>query len=118
MAPMVVASLAPIAGIVLAWYLYGRPARRPLTALERPAARFFRSGWELDRLYEIIVTEPVFWLVHVNRGDFIDGIFNAVADLARRGHAALSLTQTGRVRWYAGWLAVGSLAAVTIAVLS
>jgi len=116
--PMLVASLAPIAGIALAWWLYGRPVTRPSHALDSPGARFFRSGWELDRLYERCVTAPVFWLVHFNRADFIDGIFDAVAQFARSLHAALSLTQTGRVRWYAGCLAVGSLAAVTIAVLS
>ncbi len=117
-APMIVASLAPIAGIALAWWLYGRAATRPRQALDSPAARFFKSGWELDRLYAHAVTAPLFWLVRVNRDDCIDGFFNAVAATARRGHDALSLTQTGRVRWYAGWLAVGSVAAMTIAVLS
>jgi NADH-quinone oxidoreductase subunit L len=117
-APMIVASLAPIAGIALAWWLYGRAATRPQQALDTQAARFFKSGWELDRVYERAITAPLFWLVRVNRDDFIDGFFNGIANTARRGHDALSLTQTGRVRWYAGWVAVGSVAAVTIAVLS
>ena len=116
--PMAIASLAPIAGILLAWYLYGRPRARPQHALDTPASRFFQSGWRLDRFYEVLITQPVFWLVRINSHDAIDSAFNGIADLARRSHAALSLTQTGGVRWYAGWLAAGSLAAITIAVLS
>ena len=115
---MIAASLAPIAGALLAWFLYGRPKQRPRTAPDSPAARFFRSGWALDRLYAALVTAPVFWLVRLNRDDFIDAIGNGVAAAARRGNAALSLSQTGRVRWYAGWIAAGSIAALTIAVLS
>ncbi len=117
-APVFVAALAPVAGTLLACWLYGRPATRPLQALDTRAARFFRNGWALDRLYERLVTRPTFWLVRVNQDDFIDRFFNGIAALARQAHEGLSFTQTGQVRWYAGWLAAGSLAAVTIAMLS
>jgi NADH-quinone oxidoreductase subunit L len=47
----------------------------------------------------------------------VDGPINGLAQVTVLGYRALRLTQTGRVRWYAAGLAVGTVATVAIALL-
>jgi NADH-quinone oxidoreductase subunit L len=57
------------------------------------------------------------WLAHTNRRDVVDLFFAAIAWLTTALHRLLSLTQTGRVRWYATAVAIGAAIVIAMAVL-
>jgi NADH-quinone oxidoreductase subunit L len=118
-ASQVATALAFLVGLGLAWLLFS-PGRRHLAARLQasPAGgaldRFWRGGWGFDTLYDRLFVRPIGSLASANRGDVLDVPFEATGRLAAALHAAVSATQTGRVRWYAAGLAAGSLAAVAI----
>ena len=113
--PLLVASLVPLLGIALAWRWYGGGL---VARAETRFTRLLRSGWDFDLAYDRMIVRPLMWLVRVNSHDVIDSFYEGLGAWAQRAHGALSRSENGRVRWYAGWLAAGSLAALTIAVLS
>ncbi len=79
---------------------------------------FFLDGWGFDKLYNKVFVAPFIALARINRADFFDAAYVFLARIARSCHSALQSTQTGRVRWYAAGLAVGTVVALGIAVLS
>jgi NADH-quinone oxidoreductase subunit L len=100
-----VAGLVCITGIYFA-YLYF--LRSPALAGQLAASsvgsalrRFWFGGWGFDWLYDRLFIRPYVWIARVNKGDFIDAFYAAVAWAARLSHVVLSQTQTGHVRWYA-----------------
>jgi NADH-quinone oxidoreductase subunit L len=58
---------------------------------------------------------PLLWTAKVNKDDLVDAIYNALALTMEVFHRALSLTETGRVRWYAAGIVAGSIAFVALA---
>ena len=79
---------------------------------ENPAARvlhrFWFSDWGMDWLYDRLFVRPVVWIARVNKADLVDSIYDGLASLAVLCYRALSLTETGKLRWYAAWIAGGS----------
>jgi NADH-quinone oxidoreductase subunit L len=114
--PLLVASLVPLGGIGLAWMRFGRHATHA-PGMTAPA-RLLRAGWGFDALYDAVIVRPLLRFVHANRNDVIDRFFEGLGAATRRLHDLLRLTQTGRVRWYAGWVAAGSVAALAIGIMS
>ena len=116
---MGVTSACVLLGVAVAWLTYGyRPATvrgvvRGRTM--RAVSRFLLAGWGFDALYERVLVRPFLWIAHINRNDFIDAIYRGVIALAQSAHALLSRSESGRMRWYAGWIAAGSLAALAVA---
>jgi NADH-quinone oxidoreductase subunit L len=100
------ASLVFATGLGLA---YGMYYRRHVEQPSRSAiARFLFSGWGFDSLYSALFVRPYVWLSQINRGDVIDSIYRGLAASVQASYRGLRLTETGRVRWYASGLAVGS----------
>ena len=106
-------ALAALAGIAIAYWVFivrpqlaraisGSPAGSAL-------ARYWRAGWGFDWLYDRLFVRPFVWIAHVNRDDFIDYIYRAIAAFNTFLHHVFSLTQTGRVRWYVTGVAVGAI---------
>lgn len=115
----VIAGALSLSGIYLAYQLF---LRRPQMAADlvdtrfgRIARRFWLSGWGFDWLYNWLFVWPIVWFAKANKEDIVDSFFDGVAWLAGSVNHVLSLTQTGRVRWYALGLAIG--AAVLIGVV-
>lgn len=107
---------AAVLGIYLAYRLYlAHPAATPRLAGSR-LGRFWRHGWGFDSAYERLLVRPFLGAAHRARHDGIDRIFTAVAALHRVLYRLLSRSQSGRVRWYAGALAAGSVAALALVV--
>jgi NADH-quinone oxidoreductase subunit L len=100
------ASLMFAAGLSLAFLLYYR--RRAEHPSEAPLTRFWSAGWGFDQLYERVFVRPFIWVAAVNRNDAIDAAYAGIASAARECSRVLRLTETGRVRWYASGLALGS----------
>lgn len=116
---MGVTSACVLLGIAVAWLIYGRRGAAARGVLQRPAVRAvgrcLLAGWGFDALYEQLLVRPFLWIAHVNRHDFIDAFYRSVTALAQSGYAVLSRSENGRMRWYAGWMAAGSLAALAVA---
>ena len=87
------------------------------SALGRSLHRFFFEGWRFDRVYNVFVVRPFVFLMRLNKNDFLDLIYGAIAEFSRNLHLVLSLTQTGNLRWYATVLAMGAIVFIGMVIL-
>jgi NADH-quinone oxidoreductase subunit L len=78
--------------------------------------RFWFAGWGFDWLYKKLFVSPYVWLARVNKDDFIDSIYDGIAKLNEVLYRALSVTESGKVRWYMTGIAFGAIVAIAIAV--
>ncbi len=62
---------------------------------------FWRSGWGMDTLYDLVWVKPYYALSGVLRNEPIDMIYHTVVDLIQALHSWLSSLQVGQIRWYA-----------------
>ena len=116
--PGVVALVLALAGVGLAWVMYGRvpvPAEAPAGSFPVVAARKDLYG---DAFNESVLMRPGSWLTRLsvyfdNRG--IDGLVNTIAALIGGSSGRLRRMQTGFVRTYALSMFFG--AAVLVALL-
>ncbi len=112
-------TLAFIIGLVIAYFLFF--ARREYAeALTRPAIcramhRFWFSDWAMDWLYDKVFVQPILLFARVNKGDFVDGIYTGIAAVTRFFWQGFQATETGRVRWYAAAVVIGSVIFIAIA---
>ncbi len=116
-----VAAMVPVVGIMVAWTLY---VHRPkvLHGYEKFAAlaavhQFARAGFGFDAVYEFCFVKPVAYLSRINRNDVSIAYVGAVSRVAEALHYLLSMTQTGRVRWYAAGVGIGAVILIGIGVL-
>ena len=79
---------------------------------------FWFADWGFDWFYDRIFVRPVVWMANTGRRDIVDYIFTGIALLSRAGNAALSYTQTGRLRWYAAILSAGAVVFIGIVLLT
>lgn len=114
-------TLAFVIGILATYYLYlVRPSVvESLTApaISKALHRFWFSDWGMDWLYDHLFVRPIVWFAEVDKGDFVDGFYNGCAAVSRELYRALSSTETGRVRWYAAGIVLGSVVFVAIVLL-
>jgi len=108
-----IAAGVSIAGLVLAWLLYG--LRRVTQPGSGALARLAYAGCGFDWMYERAVVRPVVRTSRANRDDALDDVFTGIAAASRGGHHALAATQTGRLRWYAAVAVAGSIVLLVIA---
>ncbi len=99
----IAAALAFLAGLGIAWGFLRRPV--PMSAFYR----FWFAGWGFDWLYDRLFVRPVIWASQINREDVIDSIYDGLAALAMWCYRALSVTESGRLRWYAAGIVAGSV---------
>ena len=110
-ASQIVAALALLAGVALAWAYTRRPAA---TTLER----LWAAGWGFDWFYDRLFVRPVVWVANANSRDTIDSIFRGLAALTRFGYRTFALTETGKLRWYAAAIAGGSILFIAVVMFS
>ena len=114
----VIAATAFVLGLALAYVLFLR--RRSLaeniatSAVGQTIHRFWFADWGMDWLYDRAFVRPTIWAAHIDRNDFIDSIYNGLARLSELSWRALRRTENGRVRWYAAWIAAGTVIFVAI----
>ena len=78
------------------------------TSLGSTLHRWLLDGWGFDSLYAALFVRPYVWVSQVNKNDFIDAFYGGIAHVADLCCRWLSLTETGRLRWYAAAMAGGS----------
>jgi NADH-quinone oxidoreductase subunit L len=115
--------LVALIGFLLAWYLYHKRPELP----ERMAAaagglyRLVLDKYRIDGLYEAVIIQPIIW---ISANIFWKGIdvklIDAGVDNAARGAQETSdgirQMQSGNIRSYAGWVAVGATAVIAFMV--
>jgi NADH-quinone oxidoreductase subunit L len=79
--------------------------------------RLWLSGWGFDWLYNNLFVRPYIWLAKTNKDDIVDAVYDGIAWLFRAFNRALSLTQNGRLRWYAAGIMLGAIVLIGMAVL-
>ncbi len=113
---------APLFGLLIAvlFYLSGTFSVERLLEHTRtqPLRLFLLSGWKFDTLYHALFLRPYIGLCKLNKSDVVDSIYTALARFSRELHQLGSASQTGRVRWYASSMALGTAAVIAIGLLS
>jgi NADH-quinone oxidoreductase subunit L len=115
-----ISATVSVVGIVLAYWLFRR--RRAVvddlvgTGWGAMLHRFWFVGWGFDWLYDKAFVRPYVWLAQANKDDVVDLVFDGIGRLAQVFHRALSLTQTGKMRWYATGIGIGAVIAIALAV--
>jgi len=61
---------------------------------------------------------PVVWMAKVGKGDPIDGFYTGVGRLNEIVWRGLSLSQSGRLRWYAAVIAAGAIVLIGVVIFS
>jgi len=117
----VIAAVASLAGIYLAYLLYVRVPGY-VDALARTEAgaavqRFWYSGWGFDWLYDKSIVQPYLWIARADKDDFVDLIYDGIAAIVRALYRMMVRTQTGQLRWYATGIALGAVVTLAIVVL-
>jgi NADH-quinone oxidoreductase subunit L len=102
-------------GLGLAYLFFG-PQRSRLPA-HNFLERLWLAGWGFDWIYDKLFVRPFQWLTRKSAKDMVDVPINGLAQVTILGYRALRLTQTGRVRWYATGLAMGTVVILAIALL-
>jgi NADH-quinone oxidoreductase subunit L len=109
------ASTAFALGLGLACLFFG-PQRSRLPA-HNFLERLWLAGWGFDWLYDRALVRPFQWITRKSASDLADVPINALSQLTVMGYQTLRQTQTGRLRWYATGLALGTVTLVAIAFL-
>jgi NADH-quinone oxidoreductase subunit L len=123
-AELVLEALAVVASLggIYAAYVFFLRDRQWSERLARTSAgnalrALWHDGWAFDALYDRLFVQPYVRLARVNRGDFIDAIYTGLGALCRALYHALSRTQDGLLRHYAGAIAAGAVLIVAAALL-
>jgi NADH-quinone oxidoreductase subunit L len=111
-------ALAFLAGLGLAYLLYLRHRlwSEALTATRvgKSLHAFWLADWGFDWCYDKLLVQPILWFARIDKSDVVDVFYNGVADLNELLYRGLSLTENGRVRWYAAGIAAGTVVLVAI----
>jgi NADH-quinone oxidoreductase subunit L len=117
----VVYAAASAVGVGLAGLLYLRfPGYAHFLATNAVGSllhKLLLAGWGFDWLYRGLVIRPYIWLARLNRNDFVDAIYLAVAHVARGVNRLSSLSVNGNVRWYVAALGTGAVLVLALLVM-
>lgn len=100
-------------GFLLAFAFY-KP-RRARVPVKNFLQQLWFAGWGFDWMYDRLLVRPFMWVARNIKRDPADVPIQGLGEIAVFSNRALRLTQTGRVRWYAAGLAMGTVAILAIA---
>lgn len=107
------ASSAFALGLGFAYLLFGpQRSRVPATNF---VEKLWLAGWGFDWLYDKLLVRPFQWLTSKSASDPADVPINGLAQVTVLGYQTLRRMQSGRVRWYAAGLAMGTVVILAIA---
>jgi NADH-quinone oxidoreductase subunit L len=115
---LVLSAIVAIAGVALAWMVYGRtPVRAASIGVARnPLHKLLIEKYYVDEIYDALFVKPIYhlslWLARVFDPGLIDGIVNGVATAVVGWARGLRRVQTGYVMNYALGILLGAVAVV------
>ena len=115
---LVLSAIVAIAGVALAWMVYGRtPVRAASIGVARnPLHKLLIEKYYVDEIYDFLFVRPIYhlslWLARVFDPRVIDGLVNGSATAVLAWARALRLVQTGYVMNYALGILLGAVAVV------
>jgi NADH-quinone oxidoreductase subunit L len=115
---LLLSAVIAIAGVALAWYVYGRsPVRTASIGIARnPLHKLLIEKYYVDEIYDFLFVRPIYrlslWLARVFDPRVVDGLVNGTATAALAWARGLRLAQTGYVMNYALGILVGAVAMV------
>src|SRR5215470_11694438 len=115
---LVLSAAVAIAGVGLAWTVYGRvPVRAASIGVARnPLHKLLLEKYYVDEIYDFLFVKPIYrlslWLARVFDPSVIDGLVNGVATLVASWARGLRRVQTGFVMNYALGILLGAVAVV------
>jgi NADH-quinone oxidoreductase subunit L len=115
---ILVSILVAVAGVVLAWAMYGRrPVRAEQIGVPRNGLhKLLLNKYYVDELYDAVFVQPLYrlslWCARVFDLRVIDGIVNGVGTLVVGWARALRRVQTGFTMNYALGMLLGAIAVV------
>ena len=108
-----VAAVVFLVGLYFAYLFHLRKRSLAEAAVSNPVGsllhRWWLADWGFDWVYDKVFVQPFIWAAQINKSDFIDAFYAGVARLADLFYRGLSRTESGRLRWYAAGVAVGSV---------
>lgn len=116
-----IAIIVTLLGVFMGYVLYYK--NKPVLEQWKtsPANRtlydFFYKGWYFDQLYDFIFVRPFVYLSQVNKADFFDKLYKAIASGSRQINEWFSLSQNGSLRWYVAGVLFGILFIFTLQLL-
>ena len=116
-----ISTLVALAGLGLAWqFYYRKPGTAAALARRAPALyRVVENKFYVDEFYRFAIVTPLLAFSRLALGLFFDkglvGGFGAGAGAGTRGLSDLTRRiQSGNIRSYAGWLALGAAAVIAV----
>ena len=115
---LILSALVAIAGVALAWIVYGRsPVRAGSIGVARnPLHQMLLNGYYVDQIYDVLFVKPVYrlslWFARVFDPGVIDGLVNGLATAVAGWGRGLRRVQTGFVMNYALGILLGAVAMV------
>jgi NADH-quinone oxidoreductase subunit L len=115
---LLLSAVVAIAGVGLAWMVYGRsPVRAATVGVARnPLHRLLLHKYYVDELYDVLFVRPVYrlsvWLARVFDPGVIDGLVNGTGAAVVAWARGLRRVQTGFVMNYALGILLGAVAVV------
>jgi len=116
----VIAICGVLTGVAAAIILFARRQEYIRSLMAKPWAAYLHelwfAGWGFDALYNALFVQPYVYIAQANKDDFTDSFYNGLARITAAFHRALSVTQTGRLRWYMMGIAAGAVIVLAIVV--
>jgi NADH-quinone oxidoreductase subunit L len=115
---LLLSAVIAIAGVALAWYVYGRSPVRPASigAPRNPVHKLLLEKYYVDEIYDFLFVRPIYrlslWLAGVFDPRVIDGLVNGTATATLAWARGLRRVQTGYVMNYALGILLGAVAVV------
>jgi NADH-quinone oxidoreductase subunit L len=107
------ASTAFAIGLALAYLLYG--PQRSRVPSQSFLSKLALAGGGFDLVYDRLFVRPCLWLTRAGKSDVVDLPVRALGQVSVLGYLTLRQAQTGRIRWYAMGLAMGTVVTLAIA---
>lgn len=85
------------------------PTALASSSIGQKISQLWLGGWGFDWLYNWLFVKPFLLISHLNRHDGIDKAIGLIPRVMRAGHDALSVSENGRLRWYASSIALGAI---------
>lgn len=105
-------------GLFFAYLFFLRRREWAAAIAETPPGRMLHrlwaSDWAMDWINDRLFVQPVLWMARTNKSDVVDAVYRGMAAVTAAGNRALSASESGRVRWYAAGIALGSIVFVAI----